>query len=52
MHDNGALGAAMTGSGPSVFGLFAEKTNAEKAYEQLSANYKECYITETVKNEE
>jgi len=46
--DNMALGAVMTGSGPSVFGLFDSKTNAQTAYEYLKENYKECYLTETV----
>lgn len=32
----GALGACMTGSGPSVFGIFADKEAAEKAYKRLS----------------
>jgi len=46
--DKGALGAVMTGTGPAVFGLFDSKTNALDAYEQLSVNYKECYLTETM----
>jgi len=45
---NGALGAVMTGSGPSVFGLFDNEQNAQSAYEQLKAEYTECYLTETV----
>jgi len=40
----GALGAVMTGTGPSVFGLFDSETCAEKAYERLKASYAECYI--------
>ena len=32
----GALGAAMSGSGPTVFGIFAEELAARKAVEQLS----------------
>lgn len=31
----GALGALMTGSGPTVFGLFAEKRSATAAYEKI-----------------
>ena len=46
--DNNALGAVMTGSGPSVFGLFEDKADAQNAYEQLKENYKDCYIAETV----
>jgi len=47
--DNSALGAVMTGSGPSVFGIFDNKENAQNAYEKLKADYKECYLTETQK---
>ena len=46
--DKGALGAVMTGSGPAVFGLFESKVNAVDAYELLSVNFNECYLTETV----
>jgi len=45
--DNKTLGAVMTGSGPSVFGLFDNKENATGAYEQLKENYTECFLTET-----
>jgi 4-diphosphocytidyl-2-C-methyl-D-erythritol kinase len=31
----GALGALMTGSGPTVFGLFTERTSAAGAYEKI-----------------
>jgi len=44
----GALGAAMTGSGPSVFGLFKDEGDAAKAFELLKAEYAECFLTETV----
>ena len=47
MFDNGALGAAMSGSGPAVFGMFEHEINAKMAYEHLKANYEECYLTET-----
>ena len=47
MHDNGALGAVMTGSGPAVFGLFEDVTHAEKAHEQLKMSYKDCFLSET-----
>ncbi len=32
---SGALGAQMTGSGPSVFGIFPDKETADKAYKKL-----------------
>ena len=45
--DCNALGAVMTGSGPSVFGLFENKQTAKNAYDQLKKDYKECYLTQT-----
>ena len=46
--DNGALGAVMTGSGPSVFGMFNDKDKAQAATEQLKGIYSECYLSETI----
>ncbi|MCL2821114.1 MAG: 4-(cytidine 5'-diphospho)-2-C-methyl-D-erythritol kinase [Oscillospiraceae bacterium] len=46
--DNGAQGSVMTGSGPSVLGLFTDKTKAESAFEQLKDTYKDCFLTETI----
>ena len=46
--DNGALGAVMSGSGPAVFGVFNDKSNAQKAYESLKQEYKECFMAESV----
>lgn len=47
----GALGAQMTGSGPSVFGIFPDKLMAEKAYKKLSnrgaGNWK-VFVTENI----
>jgi 4-diphosphocytidyl-2-C-methyl-D-erythritol kinase len=48
MFDEGALGSAMTGSGPAVIGLFDNDGQARRAYERLRLNYKECFLTETV----
>lgn len=42
----GALGAAMSGSGPTVFGLFTEKAPAEAAATLLRENYDEVFLTE------
>lgn len=44
----GALGATMSGTGPTAFGLFAELEQARKAYEVLARDYRETYLTETV----
>jgi len=46
--DNGALGSVMTGSGPSVFGMFDDKSKAEIANGQLKEIYSECYLSETI----
>ena len=41
----GAVGAAMTGSGSAVFGLFESDETAGKAFNTLSARYEECWLT-------
>jgi len=46
--DNGALGAAMTGTGPTVFGLFESETGAREAYDRLKRDYKESYLATTM----
>ena len=45
--DNGALGAVMTGSGPTVFGIYDNEANAEKAYTVLKRDYPESYLSKT-----
>jgi len=45
--DNGALGTVMTGSGPAVFGIFNDVSNARNAYKKLNKEYNECFLTET-----
>ena len=42
----GALGAAMSGSGPTVFGLFPQKAAARKAVTVLQEDYDEVYLTQ------
>ena len=41
----GALGAAMSGSGPTVFGLFSQEAAARKAVTVLQEDYDEVYLT-------
>lgn len=44
--DQGALGSLMTGSGPTVFGVFNKEDTAKKAHEILSSNQGwKCFIT-------
>lgn len=44
MKDHGAVNAMMSGSGPTVFGLFDDKATAEQACEAL----RETKIARTV----
>ncbi|MDP4109782.1 MAG: 4-(cytidine 5'-diphospho)-2-C-methyl-D-erythritol kinase [Bacillota bacterium] len=44
---NGALGAVMSGSGPSVFGFFEKKEAAQTAYNTLKSKYRDTFLTET-----
>lgn len=46
--DCGALGASMTGSGPTVFGLFDDIAAAKAAYTKLAENYQDVFLCETV----
>ncbi len=41
----GAQGAVMSGSGPSVFGIFRKKEQAEQAYHALKATYTDTFLT-------
>ena len=48
MKSHGALGAIMSGSGPTVFGIYDDKTAAEKTYDGLKENHmaKQIYLTD------
>ena len=50
MKENGALNSIMSGSGPTVFGIFEDLTVAKEAYEKLVAKSitKEVYLTDLV----
>lgn len=43
----GALGAVMSGSGPTVFGLFSEEGAAAQAYGALRQQYAETFLAQT-----
>ncbi len=45
MIQKGALGACMSGSGPTVFGIFREKFAAQAAAEELKRNYADTFVT-------
>ena len=44
----GALGASMSGSGPTVFGIFREEDAARRAEAILGARWQETFLTEPV----
>lgn len=45
---NGALGAVMSGSGPTVFGIFPDYETAKKAHDSFYYQFKEVYIVSTL----
>ena len=45
----GALGAAMSGSGPTVFGIFEAEAAAQRAAEELRKKYQQTYLAKPVK---
>lgn len=48
MVNFGALGSMMSGSGPTVFGIFEDDRTAEVCYNRLRDYMKDVYITETI----
>ncbi|MGG5462857.1 4-(cytidine 5'-diphospho)-2-C-methyl-D-erythritol kinase [Clostridium sp. B9] len=52
MKRSGALGAMMSGSGPTVFAFFDNMLTAQKSFEFLKNKYKysDVYITRTINN--
>ena len=44
----GALGAAMSGTGPTVFGIFDDADKAENAFQSLKAHYFDTFLTRPV----
>ena len=47
MQSLGALGARMSGSGPTVFGIFPDADAARKAAARLAAEYAACFTAES-----
>lgn len=45
---DGALGACMSGTGPTVFGLFARQEAAQRAAQALREEYRDVFVTEPV----
>ena len=52
MLSNGAVGAMMSGSGPTVFGLFDDEDTAKKAYKAMRSSHlaRQVYLTSVYKN--
>ena len=50
MRNNGALGVCMSGSGPTVFGIFEDKANADAAAAQLKGLAGDIAVTVPVSN--
>lgn len=48
MLDQGAIGAAMSGSGPLVYGIFTSNEKAKAAADALKATYSEVFLTQPV----
>lgn len=44
---NGALGSVMSGSGPTVFGIFPDYDTAKKSHDSFYYQFKEVYIVST-----
>lgn len=49
LRELGALNAAMSGSGPTVFGIFSERETAERARDALKGRYQQTYLAQPVK---
>lgn len=52
MLSNGAVGAMMSGSGPTVFGMFDDEDTAKKAYKAMRSSHlaRQVYLTSVYNN--
>jgi len=48
MVAKGALGSMMSGSGPTVFGLFDDIQLAQKCYDEMKSKYTDVFLTRTI----
>jgi len=51
MLEYSALGSMMSGSGPTVFGIFKSLDQAQKALNKINRPYYKCYLTKTIGKE-
>ncbi len=49
LMEMGALNAAMSGSGPTVFGIFRERSTAQQALETLKTTWAQTFLAKPVK---
>ena len=49
MLENNAIGAMMSGSGPTVFGLYKNKNEAQKCKDKLLEKYSQVYVVKSSK---
>lgn len=47
----GAVGSMMSGSGPTVFGIFADGETAQKVFKALDKSEYDCFLTKTISEE-
>ncbi|NLX70458.1 MAG: 4-(cytidine 5'-diphospho)-2-C-methyl-D-erythritol kinase [Clostridiales bacterium] len=47
MMKQGALGCCMSGSGPTVYGIFPDEDSARKGYNVLKERYSRCFVVDT-----
>lgn len=45
---NGALGAVMSGSGPSVFGIFEDENKAKLSHDSFAHQYRDVFLVKTL----
>lgn len=48
MIKQGAKGSLMSGSGPTVFGIFSDMMSAQRCYENMKKKYNDVFITRTI----
>lgn len=48
MISNGAIGAVMSGSGPTVFGIFNDDIKAKLSHDSFAHQYKDVFLVKTV----
>ncbi len=48
MKNSGAVGAMMSGSGPTVFAFFDDMLKAQRCFEKMKLKYNDVFITRTI----